>query len=100
MRVLGPYVLVEQAKRRKHSGIIMKKGQEEWTETLRVLALGAGIPNPEIQIGEVPILSRNVVFQGVKVLESNKDTEIVHFIIHYEDIVGIDDPVGVNNLIN
>jgi hypothetical protein len=94
MRVLGPYVLIEQVKRKKHSGIIItKKNQIEWDEFLKVLSLGPGIPNPEFQVGESPILSRNVVFQGVKVITMTPDEEIVHFIVHHEDIVGIEDPV-------
>jgi hypothetical protein len=98
MKVVGERVLVEQILTKKESKIILPGSQNKdsgYDAKFTVLQLGAKCPTGEgeIQLGEHPIFSKNVTFEGVKVIEETKvGNEIVksvaHVVVHYEDIIG------------
>ena len=96
MKVVGERVLIEQVLTKKQSKIILPGKENKdagFDAKFTVLQLGARCPQGEIEIGDSPIFSKNVTFEGVKVIDEVKvGTEIVksvaQVIVHYEDIIG------------
>ena len=101
MKVVGERVLVEQILTKKQSKIILsgadKNKEMGFDAKFTVLQLGSKCPKGEgeIQVGDNPIFSKNVTFEGVKVIEEKKEggqlvKSVAHVIVHYEDILGAD----------
>lgn len=102
MKVVGERVLVEQILTKKQSKIILSEADKKNKEMgfdakFTVLQLGSKCPKgeDEIQVGDNPIFSKNVTFEGVKVIEEKKEggqlvKSVAHVIVHYEDILGAD----------
>ena len=101
MKVVGERVLVAQILTKKQSKIILpgaaKNKELGFDAKLTVLQLGNKCPQGEgeIQVGDNPIFSKNVTFEGVKVIEEKKEAgqlvkSVAHVIVHYEDILGAD----------
>ena len=101
MKVVGERVLVEQILTKKQSKIILPGGDKNkemgFDAKFTVLQLGSKCPRGEgeIQVGDNPIFSKNVTFEGVKVIEEKKEAgqlvkSVAHVIVHYEDILGAD----------
>ena len=99
MKVVGERVLVEQILTKKQSKIILpgadKNKEMGFDAKFTVLQLGSKCPKGEgeIQVGDNPIFSKNVTFEGVKVIEEKKEAgqlvkSVAHVIVHYEDILG------------
>ena len=103
MKVVGERVLVEQILTKKQSKIILTESDRNKNKEMgfdakfTVLQLGNKCPKGEgeIQVGDNPIFSKNVTFEGVKVIEEKKEAgqlvkSVAHVIVHYEDILGAD----------
>lgn len=95
MQVLDNRVLVEQLMVAKKSKIILGKdvkADEKFDVSFKVLALGPGVPKDTLlKVGDKPIFGKYVDFHGVKVIEKTADKEVLHVIVMYDDIIGIDD---------
>lgn len=99
MKVFGNRVLVEQIVVTKTSDIVLpggKKAESQQSASFKVLDIGKKVREEgEIQIGDIPIFGKHVVFHGVKVVKNDKvgniATEILHVIVYDEDILGADD---------
>ena len=99
MKVVGERVLVEQILTKKKSSLIITGSDKNmgFDAKFTVLQLGNKCPKGEgeIQVGDNPIFSKNVTFEGVKVIEEKKEAgqlvkSVAHVIVHYEDILGAD----------
>jgi hypothetical protein len=95
MKVLGKKVLIEQTMTKKESKIILmnkdKKDEETFDTTFKVIQMGSECPVGEVAVGDTPIFSKYVDFHGAKVIEEVKDKKvIIHTIVHFEDIIGIE----------
>ena len=99
MKVVGERVLVEQILTKKQSSLIITGSDKNmgFDAKFTVLQLGSKCPKGEgeIQVGDNPIFSKNVTFEGVKVIEEKKEAgqlvkSVAHVIVHYEDILGAD----------
>ena len=101
MKVVGERVLVEQILTKKQSKIILPRADKTkemgFDAKFTILQLGNKCPKGEgeIQVGDNPIFSKNVTFEGVKVIEEKKEAgqlvkSVAHVIVHYEDILGAD----------
>lgn len=93
MRVLGERVLIEQVMTEKQSKIILPKGakkEEGFDVTFKVLQVGDEVPAGKMVEGDAPVFSKHVQFDGVKKVEDTATKKIMHVIVHYEDIIAID----------
>lgn len=92
MEVFGNRVLVEQKKTIKVSNIILPGGKNAENETMVTFkVIGKGKKVEEIEIGDIPIFGKHVIFHGVKVVEKSETSETLHVIVYDEDILGADD---------
>ena len=95
MKVLGRRVLIEQLMVEKQQAIILPgsaKNEEKYDVTFTVLQLGDECPkDATLKVGDKPIFGKYVDFNGVKVVEKSKEKEVLHVIVGYDDIIGIDD---------
>ena len=95
MKVIGERVLVEQIATRKKSNIISKNGDkvnpDTWVIVNKILSVGSVIKNPEIKVGETPVFGEFTNFGNVKIIIRTKEKVVSHIIVHYNDIVGVDE---------
>lgn len=95
MEVLGARVLVEQVMIQKERAVIMPNQanqEDKFDVTFSVLQLGDGCPkDTKLKVGDKPIFGKYVDFHGVKVVEKATKKEVLHVIVMYDDIIGIDD---------
>ena len=98
MKVLGRRVLVEQVMVEKKSSIIIPEAQKKsgkpednYEVTFTIIQVGDECPEGNINVGDKPIFGKYVDFNGVKVVEKSKEKEVLHVIVGYDDIIGIDD---------
>lgn len=95
MQVLGNRVLVEQLMIPKKSKIIVNKdakAEEKFDVSFKVIEIGPDVPQTtKLKVGDKPIFGKYVDFHGVKVVEKTAEKELLHVIVMYEDIIGIDD---------
>lgn len=99
MKILGNRVLIEQTEIIKDTKIIQldKNKRDNYIVTFKVLQLGTECPTGpnELAVGDKPIMSSNVTYEGIKVISEEKDPitklvkkTVVNAIVYYEDIVG------------
>lgn len=96
MKVLGKRVLVEQVMTKKKSKVILLDGADKkdtFDISFKVIALGPKCPKEKssIKIGDIPIFGTHTQFEGVKVLKKDSNGMTTHVIVHYDDIIGLDD---------
>ena len=98
MKVLGRRVLVEQVMVEKKSSIIIPESQKKtgkpednYEVTFSIIQIGNDVPEGLIEVGDKPIFGKYVDFNGVKVIEKSKEKEVLHVIVGFDDIIGIDD---------
>lgn len=94
MRVVGTRVLIEQTMTKKKSAIILTKNakqEEKFDVDFKIIQIGDEVPAGKFAVGEKPIFGKYVDFHGVKVISKEEEKEVIHCIVGYEDIIGIDD---------
>ena len=99
MKVLGKRVLVEQKMTEKKSDIIIPeqaKDSERFDFEFTILQLGPECPTGkhEAQVGDTPVFSQHVMFMGTKLIEKDSKGMIIHVVVHYDDIIAIDNDQG------
>ena len=97
MKIIGKRVLIEQYSVKNESKIILsEKSKEQGLKvTFRVLQMGNECPEGEghVQVGDVPIFSESVTFDGFKMIEVEKapNGEVLkataHTVVWYDDII-------------
>ena len=97
MKIIGKRVLVEQLSVKKESKIILSEKSKEQglSVTFKVLQLGNECPTGpgHVEIGDVPIFSESVTFDGFKMIEMEKapNGEVLkakaHTVVWYDDII-------------
>jgi hypothetical protein len=97
MKIIGKRVLVEQTSIKKDTKIILteKSKEQNLTVTFKVLQMGNECPTGEghVQVGDVPIFSEHVTFDGFKMIEVDKapNGEVLkataHTVVWYDDII-------------
>lgn len=97
MKIIGKRVLIEQNSVKKDSKIILseKSKDQGLSVTFKVLQLGNECPTGEghVQVGDVPIFSESVTFDGFKMIEVDKapNGEVLkaraHTVVWYDDII-------------
>jgi hypothetical protein len=97
MKIIGKRVLVEQYSVKSESKIILsEKSKEQGLKvTFKVLQMGNECPVGEghVQVGDVPIFSESVTFDGFKMIEVDKapNGEVLrataHTVVWYDDII-------------
>lgn len=97
MKIIGKRVLVEQVSVKKESKIILtdKNKEQGIAVSFKVLQLGNECPTgPEhVQVGDVPIFSENVTFDGFKMITTDKAPNgeilkaVAHTVVWYDDII-------------
>jgi hypothetical protein len=97
MKIIGKRVLIEQKSVKKDSKIILaeKSKEQGLTVTFKVLQLGNECPVGEehVQVGDVPIFSESVTFDGFKMIEVDKASNgevlraTAHTVVWYDDII-------------
>jgi len=96
MKVLGNRVLVEQKMVSKKSQLLLPdtvSDKEKFDFYFTVLQVGPGCPTDEadrIEVGDTPVFSQYVNFQGTKLIHKDDAGMIVHVIVVYDDIIAID----------
>jgi len=100
MKIIGKRVLVEQVSVKKDTKIIMteKNKNEGISVSFKVLQLGNECPVGEghVQVGDVPVFSENVTFDGFKMIKTDKAPNgeilkaVAHTIVWYDDIIATD----------
>lgn len=96
MKVLGKRILVEQVMTKKDSKIIRLDGSDKkdsFDVNFKVIALGPECPTEKdsIKVGDTPIFGTHTQFEGMKVLKKDDKGMVTHVIVHYDDIIGLDD---------
>lgn len=96
MRVLGKRILVEQTMKKKQSFIhkLEKTKEENVDITFKIIQVGIDCPKEDnIKVGDIPIFSKHVTFEGAKVVSGSveKGNAVLHTIVFYDDLIGIDD---------
>jgi hypothetical protein len=97
MKIIGKRVLVEQYSVKSESKIILsEKSKEQGLKvTFKVLQLGNECPRglDHVQVGDIPIFSESVTFDGFKMIEVDKapNGEVLkataHTVVWYDDII-------------
>lgn len=90
--VLDQFVLVKQILLKKKGAIIRDASQddkEKFDIYFQILQIGNKCER-EIKIGDRPIFSEYVKFNGLKVLDRNNNGTISIIIVHEGDIIAID----------
>ena len=97
MKIIGKRVLVEQLSVKKESKIILSEKSKEQglSVTFKVLQLGNECPTGpgHVEIGDVPIFSESVTFDGFKMIDMEKapNGEVLkakaHTVVWYDDII-------------
>lgn len=97
MKIIGKRVLVEQKSVKKDTKIIMteKNKDQNISVSFKVLQLGNECPTGEghVKVGDVPIFSESVTFDGFKMIQTEKapNGEILkataHTVVWYDDII-------------
>lgn len=93
MRVLAEYVLIEQIMTSKSRVIITdaaERDSDKFEYSFRVLQKGEECVR-KIEVGEIPLFSKHVSFQGIKVISKDEKGMTSHLIVHENDIIGVDD---------
>lgn len=94
MKVLGARVLIEEVMTKKTSAIIRidNKDPSTFEVEVKVIMLGGGCPkDAEVKVGDSPILEKFTDTDTRKIISSTKNKIVSQFIVHYENIAGIDD---------
>jgi hypothetical protein len=97
MKIIGKRVLVEQLSVKKESKIILSEKSKEQglSVTFKVLQLGNECPTGpgHVEVGDVPIFSESVTFDGFKMIDMEKapNGEVLkakaHTVVWYDDII-------------
>jgi hypothetical protein len=97
MKIIGKRVLIEQTSVKKDTKIILtdKNKDQGISISFKVLQLGNECPQgPEhVQVGDVPVFSESVTFDGFKMITTDKapNGEILkataHTVVWYDDII-------------
>lgn len=96
MKVLGEYVLVQQTDTKKESSILLPGKSERtdgYTTTFKIEQIGAAVPeNYGIKVGDVPVFSNHVQFNGMNVTSPIKEKKVMTALtmIHYLDIIAVE----------
>lgn len=94
MKVVGRRVLVEQTMTKKQTKIILPgktSSEDQYDITFVVLQLGEDCPKDIINVGDIPIFTKHINFEGVKMIEEEKDVKrTLHTIVYYDDIIGVE----------
>ena len=93
MKVLGKRVLIEQKMKEKKSGLILPDNasdSDKFDFKFKILQVGDECPEGRINIGDTPVFSQYVQFQGTKLIEKNDKGMLIHVIVPYDDIIAID----------
>jgi hypothetical protein len=96
MKVIGRRVLIEQTMTKKSASILQldKNKGMNLDYSFKVLALGSECPKGEneVKVGDTPVFTSHVVFDGAKVVseegpKNDPTKKIVHTFVWYDDIV-------------
>tara|TARA_R110000796_G_scaffold231853_8_gene349954 strand:+ start:7246 stop:7575 length:330 start_codon:yes stop_codon:yes gene_type:complete len=96
MKVLGNRILIEQKMTSKKSQLLLPDtvaDKEKFDFAFKVLQVGPQCPTNEadrIVVGDTPVFSQYVNFQGTKLIHKDDAGMIVHVIVVYDDIIAID----------
>lgn len=100
VKVLDKFVLVKQVMKKKKSIIVMdmaRNEKEQFDFSFQIVQLGDKCER-NIKVGDHPIFSEYVKFNGLKVIEKNDDGMVSLVIVHEGDIIAVDnEPLPVNN---
>lgn len=99
--VLGEYVLVKQTMTKKKRLISLEAArseQDKFDFNFEVLQKGLECKKEGINIGDHPIFEKHVQFEGLKVLNKDKNSMVSLVIVHENSIIGIDNSPSPNNL--
>lgn len=97
MKIIGKRVLIEQTSVKKESKIILtdKNKEQGISVSFKVLQLGNECPTGvgHVQVGDIPVFSENVTFDGFKMLKTEKEANgeiklaVAQTIVWYDDII-------------
>jgi hypothetical protein len=102
MRVIGKRLLVEQIMTKEVSNIhrLEKAKDENFVSTFKILEIGKECPTDEgVKVGDIPIFSKHVDFHGVNKISQETNKVVLHVIVYYDDLIGLDDPVKETNVL-
>lgn len=94
MIVVGRRMLIEQTMKKKVQLVqrLERTKDEQYETTFKILQIGNDCPKDEgVVVGAVPIFDKNVTFNGAKVISETPKLTIIHTIVYYDDLIGIDD---------
>jgi len=94
MKVVGKRLLIEQTIIKKENKIhrLEKSKEENFETTFKILQIGNDCPQDEgVVVGATPIFDKNVTFNGAKIITNTPKETILHTIVYYDDLIGIDD---------
>lgn len=93
-RILGNRVLIEQIMTKKESSLILTAKQKEDTENFeierKVIMVGLGVNEQEIEVGDIPVFGKYAVEDSIKIVSKTDDVLVAHLVMNVDNIVGID----------
>ena len=96
MKAIGEYVLLKQVSEKKKTQLITQgliDAKDTHIMTNEVLQIGSKVIDPEIEIGDNPIFGEHMSFGNIKVISSTDTKMEAYVIVHYNDIIGIEDKI-------